>query len=120
MRPGVLPADQIAALLSGEASGCEGPFMALVTMVRAKASSLAGGLHAASMASARQEAIRSMGLPRPNEATDIIGKLAAIFVTDIHHVPCVIVFPSDSILRHAGARQRIFGGEEGRGEIIPA
>src|SRR3546814_15558476 len=90
MRPGVLPAVPSAALLSGEASGSEGPLTALVTMVRAKASSLAGGLHAASMASARQEEIRSIGLARLNEATDIVGKIAAVFVADIHHVTCVV------------------------------
>src|SRR3546814_11348789 len=43
-----------------------------------------------------------------------------VFVADIHHVARVIIMILDAVLRDAGARQRIFGGEKGRREVIIA
>src|SRR3546814_18152559 len=58
--------------------------------------------------------------PRPDKRPHILRQFMPVFVADIHHMARVIIMILDAVLRDAGARQRIFGGEKRRREIIIA
>src|SRR4029453_590994 len=59
-------------------------------------------------------------LPRPDEIPNVVRQLHPVLVAHVHHVPGVIIMELDAVLRDAAARQRIFGGEEGRRESVSA
>src|SRR3546814_12287116 len=56
--------------------------------------------------------------PRPDKRPHILRQFIPVFVAAIHHLARVIIMILDEVLLHAGARQRLFGGEKRRRQII--
>src|SRR5690348_8218886 len=55
-----------------------------------------------------------------DEGADVTAELRPILVAHVHHVAGVIIMELDPVAWDAGPRQGIFGGEEGRGEVVIA